>query len=102
MRTLLEKLNLTGSSLSVRDRIAAIKAEKAKIKQITDAFGCPEDDYEHMSADEIAAYVLEAIEKPALPDTLYQLHGGPDYFWRNFGSKANLIEFLKPFVRKEA
>ena len=98
---LLEKLNLSGSRLPVKERVEIIRSEKAKIKQITDAFGCAEDDYDDMLAHEIADYVLKAIEKPARPDTLYALHGGPDYFWRNFGSKENLVKFLTPF-RKAA
>lgn len=99
---LLEKLNLSSKtcSLPIKERVAIIRSEKAKIKQITDAFGCDEDDYDGMLAHEIAEYVLTAIEKPALPDTLYHLHGGPDYFWRNFGSKERLVEFLKSLAPK--
>ncbi len=98
--SLLEKLNLTSKtcSLPVKERIAILNAERARIKQITDAFGCPEDDYDDMLAHEIAEDVLAAIEKPCPPGSLHELHGGPAYFWRNFGSKERLVRFLTPFL----
>ena len=98
--SLLDKLNLTGKtcSLPVKERIAIIKAEKAKIKAITEGLGCAEDEYDDMLSHEIAEMVLEEIEKFVPPGSLFELHGGVAYWWRPFGSKEKLVEFLKPFL----
>jgi hypothetical protein len=101
--SLLEKLNLSSKtcSLPIIERIALVNAEKAKIKAITEGLGCDADEYGDMLAHEIAEMVLVAIEKPVKPGSLHELHGGTAYWWRSFGSKEKLIEFLTPF-RKDA
>jgi hypothetical protein len=103
--SLLEKLNLSSKSckLPIIERIALVNAEKAKIKAITaitaitEGLGCAEDEYGDMLAHEIAEMVLVEIEKPVKPGSLHELHGGTAYWWRPFGSKEKLVEFLKPF-----
>ena len=98
--TLLEKLNLTGKacSLPVKERMNLLAAEKAKISAITEGLGCDADEYGDMLAHEIAEMVLIEIEKPVKPDTLHELFGGTAFWWRPFGSKEKLVEFLKPFL----
>ena len=97
---LLEKLNLTGKtcSLPVKERLAIIKAEKAKIAAITAGLGCDANEYDPMLAHEIAEMVLVEIEKVVPPGSLFELFGGVAFWWRPFGSKEKLVEFLTPFL----
>jgi hypothetical protein len=94
--SLLEKLNLAGKPL--RERMAILNAEKAKIKALTEGLGCAEDEYGDMLAHEIAEMVLVEIEKIAKPGSLHELFGGPAFWWEPFGSKEKLVEFLQPFL----
>lgn len=93
--SLLEKLNLAGKPLA--ERVAILDAEKAKIKAITKGLGCDEDEYGDMLANEIAEMVLVEIEKAPKPGSLHELHGGAAFWWKPFGSKEKLVEFLEPF-----
>ena len=93
--SLLGKLNLAGKPL--KERMAIIDAEKAKIRAITEGLGCDEDEYGDMLAREIAEMVLVEIEKVPKPGSLHELFGGAAFWWRPFGSKEKLIEFLEPF-----
>jgi hypothetical protein len=93
--SLIEKLNLSGKPLA--ERIATFNAEKAKIRAITGGLGCDEDEYGDMLAHEIAEMVLIEIEKVPKPGSLHELHGGAASWWKPFGSKEKLVEFLALF-----
>jgi hypothetical protein len=102
--SLLEKLNLSGKSckLPITERMKLFAAEKAKIKAITEGLGCAADEYGDMLSHEIAEMVLAEIEKPVKPGSLHELHGGVAFWWRPFGSKEKLVEFLTPFLAADS
>ncbi|PPQ34945.1 hypothetical protein SAMN06265338_1333 [Rhodoblastus acidophilus] len=101
--SLIENLNLgKGCKLSLRERAAIVKAEKAKVKQIADAMGADELDYMGMTAREVAEEILAGANHEPKPGSLHELHGGNAYFWRTFGSKEALVAFLTPFLATDA
>lgn len=95
---LMEKLNLTSKtcSLPIRERVAIIKAEKAKIKAITESLFVDEDFFGDMLAHEIAETVIAEANEVVKPGTMLEAMGGHPWE-RHFGSMEKLMETVSPF-----